>query len=148
MKELTSVYGTHTLKSTAVKKLVGHFRSGRESVGDNARASRLATACNACNVEKVKQEIEKDCRKTIRDVADSTDISCTSVHKILQQNLEMKKVCSKLVLKVLMPEQKKEQVFIAETFLNDCEADPTLPGWIIMGDESWVFEYDPFTKRQ
>ncbi len=83
----------------------------------------------------------------IRDVTDSTVISHTSVHKILQQNLEMKE-CLKLVLKVLTPEQKKEQVFIAEMFLNDCEADPKLLRWIITGDESWVFEYDPSTNHQ
>ncbi len=64
----------------------------------------------------------------IRDVVNNTDISCTSVHKIVGQNLEMKKVCSKLVLNVLMLERKKEQVFIAEMFLNDCEADPVLLG--------------------
>ncbi len=144
-KELTSVYGTRTLKSAAVKKWVGRFRSGKESVGDNARAGRPATACN---IEKVKQKIKKDRRKTIRDVADNTDISRTSEHKILWQNLEMKKVCLKLVLKVLMPEQKKERIFIAETFLNDCEADLMFLGWIIMGDESWVFKCNKSTKHQ
>ncbi len=84
----------------------------------------------------------------IRDVTDSTDILRTSVHKILRQNLEMKKVCSKLVLKVLTPEQKNERVFVAETFLNDCETDLTLLGQIIMGDELWVFKYDPSTEYQ
>ncbi len=101
-----------------------------------------------CNVEKVKLEIEKYCRNMIRDVADSADILCTRVHKILQERLAMKKLCSKLVFKVLTPKKKKERVFIAKTFLNDCEADLTLLGQIIMGDELWVFEYDPSTKRQ
>ncbi len=78
----------------------------------------------------------------ITDFADSTDISRTSVYKILRQNLEMKKVCSKLVCKVMMLEQKKERVFIAEML------DPTVPGWIITGDEQWVFEYHLFTKCQ
>ncbi len=57
-------------------------------------------------------------------------------------------MCSKPVLNVLTLEQRKERVFTVEMFLNDCEADPTLLGWIIMGDESWVFEYDPSTKSQ
>ncbi len=35
----------------------------------------------------------------VRDVVDCTDISHMRMHKILQQNLEMKKVCLKLVLK-------------------------------------------------
>ncbi len=84
----------------------------------------------------------------IRDVPDSIDISCTSVRKILRQNLQMKNVCSKLVLKVLMLEQKKERVFIVETFLNECKVGATLLGWIITGDESWVFKYDSSTKCQ
>ncbi len=84
----------------------------------------------------------------IRDVADSNDISCTSVHKIRRQNLEMKKVCSKPVLKVLMQKQKKGRGFIVEAFLNDCKANPMLLGWIIVGDELWVFKYDQSTKCQ
>ncbi len=85
----------------------------------------------------------------IRDVTDSTNISHTSVHKVLRQNLEeKKKVCSKLVLKVFMPEHKKEQVFIIETFFNNCEADLTLFGRIITSDELEVFKYDPSTNSQ
>ncbi len=70
MKEQTSVYGTHALKSTAVKKWVGCFWSGRELLGNDTQAGWPATACNVHNVEKVKREI-KDRQKTIRDVADS-----------------------------------------------------------------------------
>ncbi len=141
MNKLMCVYDTHAL----MKKWVGHFRSGRESADDDAWADRQATVCN---IEKLKWRIEKDRWKMIRDVADGADISHTSVYKILWQNLEMEKVCLKLVLKVLAPEQKKEWVFIAVTFLNDCEADPTLLRQIIIGDKSWVFEYDPSTKCQ
>ncbi len=54
MEELTSVCSKHVLKSTAVKRRAGHFQSRRESVGDDAPAGQLATACNAHNVEKVK----------------------------------------------------------------------------------------------
>ncbi len=100
MKELTSVYGTHVLKSTAVKKwrVISKVEENRW-----AMMPKLVNLATACNVEKVKRQIDKDSRKTVRHVTDSIDISCTRVHKILRQNLEIK-VCSKLVLKVLMPE--------------------------------------------
>ncbi len=48
----------------------------------DAQVGRPTTACNASNVEKVKREI-KNRQKTIKDVADSTEISRTSIHKIL-----------------------------------------------------------------
>ncbi len=54
MKELTSVYGTHVLKRIAMKKWVDRFRSGRESVGNDARAGQPV-------IEKVNGEIKKDC---------------------------------------------------------------------------------------
>ncbi len=111
IKELTSAYGTHVVKSTAMKKWAGFFQSERESVCNDARANQPSTVCNTRNVEKAKQEIKKNHRTMIRDVADSINISHTSVHKILLQNLGMK-VCSKLVLKVLTPEQKKELVML------------------------------------
>ncbi len=36
IKELTSVYGTHALKRTEVKKWAGCFQSESESVGNDA----------------------------------------------------------------------------------------------------------------
>ncbi len=84
MKELTSVYGTYVLKSTAVKKWAGCFQSGRESVGDDARSGQPATVCNTRNIEKVKRKIKNGRRKMIKDVADITGILRTSVHKILR----------------------------------------------------------------
>ncbi len=68
MKELTIVYSAYMLKTTTVKKWMSRFQSGRESVGNDARAGQPATVCNACNIEKVKWEIEKDDQKTIRDL--------------------------------------------------------------------------------
>ncbi len=42
---------------------------------------------------------------------------------------------------------EERTVFMAETFLNDCEADPTL-GRIVLDDESWIFEYGVSPKCQ
>ncbi len=84
----------------------------------------------------------------VRDVATSTKISKSSVHTSLQQELNMQKVCLKMVPKVLTPEQKLTRVFMAETLPNDLESNDSLLSRIITGNESWVFEYDPSTKRQ
>ncbi len=67
---------------------------------------------------------------------------------ILQQELNMHKMCSKLVPKVLTSEQKKATCVMSETFLNDLKSDDSLFSQIISGDESWVFKYDPSTKHQ
>ncbi len=113
INELISVYGANPLKSTAVTKWGGGFPKWKKVGGNDARAGQPGTVCNARNTEKVKSGIEKDHQKTIRDVTDSTDISHTSVHKIWRQNLEMKKVCSKLLASLL------EAFFISQDQSHD-----------------------------
>jgi len=59
----------------------------------------------------------------------------------------MRKVCAKLVPKVLTDEQKALRVLRCRELLELCEGDPNFLDLVITGDESWVFEYDPETKR-
>ena len=37
---------------------------------------------------------------------------------------------------------------VCQAILTRLETDPNLLGRTITGDESWIFENDPFTKRQ
>ncbi|KAJ8934632.1 hypothetical protein NQ318_001680 [Aromia moschata] len=60
----------------------------------------------------------------------------------------MRKVCAKLVPKVLTDDQKARRVETCQERLDTCEDDPAFLDDVITGDESWVFEYDPETKRQ
>ncbi len=65
----------------------------------------------------MKKYIHEDCLKMVRDFATSTKTSKSSVHTILQE-LNMRKVCSKMVPKVATPEQKQARLFMAETLLR------------------------------
>lgn len=60
----------------------------------------------------------------------------------------MRKVYAKLVPKVLMDEQKESRVSRCKELLGLIENDPDFLNSVVTGDESWMFEYDPETKRQ
>ena len=60
----------------------------------------------------------------------------------------MRKICAKMVPRLLTDEQKEWRVGVCQDILTRRETDPNLPGRTITGDESWIFEYDPFIKRQ
>ena len=45
-------------------------------------------------------------------------------------------------------EQKENRVSISREFLDRVTGDPDFLKQVITGDERWVFEYDPETKRQ
>jgi len=57
----------------------------------------------------------------------------------------MRKVCAKMVSKELTEEQKQRRVTICQDLL---ERQDDILGRVIIGDETWVYQYDPETKRQ
>jgi len=51
-------------------------------------------------------------------------------------------------LVILTAEQKEWRLSVTTNMLQEAESDENLMGKIITGDETWVYEYDPKTKRQ
>ena len=56
----------------------------------------------------------------------------------------MRKVCTKMVQKELTEEQKQRR----DTICQDLERQDDILGRFNTGDETWVYQYDPETKRQ
>ncbi|KAL1129330.1 hypothetical protein AAG570_013859 [Ranatra chinensis] len=62
--------------------------------------------------------------------------------------MNMRKVCAKLVAKVLTDDQKNQRVAEATKLMERVEIQPDFLNYVITGDETWCFEYAPETKRQ
>ena len=60
----------------------------------------------------------------------------------------MKIVCSKMVPRLLTPDQKEIRMNICADILQNIGNDPNLLENIITCDESWFFQYDPESKHQ
>ena len=97
---------------------------------------------------RVKQLVQSDCRLTVRMIADELGLNRESVRTILLHNLGMRKVCGNLVPKILSEDQKQRRVNFCKDMLKKKRDDPDIIYQVITGDETWVFQYDPETKRQ
>jgi len=64
------------------------------------------------------------------------------------EELNMRKVCAKMVPKLLSDEQKECHKELCLDLLQHIENEPGLLNSIITCDETWVFTYDLETKRQ
>jgi len=71
-----------------------------------------------------------------------------TVYEILTFELGMQKIYPKLVPKILTNEQKEDRRNVCLYLLERIENDNNFFKHIITGDETWIFEYDPDTKRQ
>ena len=87
----------------------------------------------------------KDRRMSVRMIVEETGLNKNAVHRILTEHLHMRKICAKLVPKNLSVEQKANRLEICHDLLGTLEIEPN---FLHIGDESWVFDYDPETKRQ
>ena len=73
------------------------------------------------------------------------NIDRETVRKILTEDLDMRKVCAKMVPKELTEEQKQRRVTLCQDLL---ERQDYILGCVITGDETWVYQYDHETKQQ
>ena len=62
--------------------------------------------------------------------------------------LEMRKLCAKMVKKILSEYQRQRRFTVCQDITERLQAEPDLLNSVVTGDETWVFEYDPETKRQ
>ena len=148
LKLLHEVYGEATMSRARLFEWHKRFTSGREDVEDDPKSGRPSTTKTADNIGKVNELVRSDRRLTVRMMVEELNINRESVRTILLEELHMRKVCAKIVPKLLSDDQKQRRVRVCEDMFERIGADPDFLGHIITGDESWVFQYDPKTKRQ
>ena len=147
-EKLQRAYGEHSLSRAQVFRWHKSFLEGREQVEDEPRAGRPSTSKTDDNVERVMSLVRSDRRLTLRMISSELNLNGFTVHQILTQDLDMRKVCAKMVPKNLTTEQKANRRDVCLDLLDRLEREPEFFSRVITGDESWIFEYDPETKRQ
>ncbi|EGI60232.1 PREDICTED: putative uncharacterized protein FLJ37770 [Acromyrmex echinatior] len=124
------------------------FKEGREEGADEPCSGRPTTARPDENVNRVCEVLRSDRRLSIQYVADTLNMSTCAVHEIVTENLQMRKVCAKIVPKVLTEDQKELRVSRCQELLDLIQKEPDFLNSVVTGDETWMFEYDPESKRQ
>ena len=124
------------------------FKEGREEVEDDHRRGRPSTSGTDEDVEHVRQKAWSDRCLTVGMIADKLGMNSERVWRIITEDLGIRKICAKMVPRLLNEEQKERHVQVCQDILEQLETEPNLLKRVVTGDESWIFEYDPLTKRQ
>jgi len=111
MLVLVQVYGDSAMKKTAVYKWMKRFSEGRESVTDEERSGRPVTSRTEENIATVRQILCENRGLIVGSIAEQVNIDRQTVRKILTVELDMRKVCTKMVPKELTEEQRQRRVF-------------------------------------
>ncbi|UYV79484.1 hypothetical protein LAZ67_17002840 [Cordylochernes scorpioides] len=115
---------------------------------DPPKRTTMILGKNAQNVQKITDLIEENPRTTLLELEQDTGISKTTIGRIVTKDLKLKKTPAKFIPRFLTNEQKLCRLATCENMLEMTRTDPEWKDKIITGDETWVYDYDPETKRQ
>jgi hypothetical protein len=102
---LRKTYGDAVLSSAQVLRWHKAFKDGRESVEDEQCAGHLSTSrtennvarVNENNVARVKAVLDRDQHLSVRLIAEEVGLPKMDIHRIIMEDLHMRKICAKLV---------------------------------------------------
>ena len=92
--------------------------------------------------------MDKDRRVSIETISAQFDVSKRTVHTIIREELKVLKICAKFVPSVLREDQKERRCHDSREMVELINADPAVLDALVICDESWIYCYDPETKRQ
>ena len=75
------------------------FSEGTEGATDEERSGWPATSRTEENIAKICQIVRENRRLTVRSMVEQVNIDRETVRKILTEDLDMRKVCAKMVPK-------------------------------------------------
>ncbi|XP_015905835.2 protein GVQW3-like [Parasteatoda tepidariorum] len=122
---LEKCFGYDSLKKTVIHQWHERFKSGRESIEDDERSGRSSTSKTDENIDKLKEMLVNNHKLTIREIAESLNISYGPVQDILVNDLGLRRVAAKLEPKDLNFMQKRDCVDVARGMIpaflgNNC----------------------------
>ena len=111
-----------SISYSVVKKWCREFQSKqRTSCEDMSRTGRPRTLHTDANVSKVLTILDDIARHSIRSISTALGISYVTVSTILHEDLDMTKVCSVWVPRLLSDQKKQQRVQSAHEILNKLE---------------------------
>ena len=147
-KYATETYGASWMNRASVFGCHKRFKKGRESVRDDERCGRSKEVRTRALIGQIKNFMEKDRLVSIEIISAQFDVSVGTVHTIIREKLTMQKICAKFVPRVLREDQKERHYHYSREMVELINSDPAVLDAQVTSDESWIYRYDPETKRR
>ena len=106
---LKTSFGEQAMGRSQTFQWFSSFKAGRNSTDDDERSGLPMSSSTPEMIERVRQIICEDRRRTIDEVSMLVGISHGTCHKILTENLKMRRVASKFVPRLLSVDQRQQR---------------------------------------
>ncbi|GFX60187.1 histone-lysine N-methyltransferase SETMAR [Trichonephila clavipes] len=135
-------------KST-IEKWFAKFKRGEMNTEDDARSGRPKEAVTDEKIKKVHKIIFDNRKVKLIEIAETLKISKERVGHIVNEYLDMRKLCSKWVPRELPIDQKQQRIDDSKQYLELFNRNKSefLRRYVTM-DEIWLHHFTPEFNRQ
>ena len=138
-KELINVYKDFAPSYRTVAKWVAEFTDPERGFEGTPQIGRPSTIIADENIQAVERIVMHDRQISIRRLAEELAI----IHEIINNHMDMKKVRTRWIPKLLTPIQRANHVGCCQELLQQSEVNPAkFFDCIVTGDESSIHHYD------
>ena len=145
---LQTAFGASCMKRASVFEWHKRFKEGRGAVRDDERCRRSKEVRTPELIGQIKYFMDKDRRVSKGTISAQFNVSVGTVRTIIRNELKMRKIYAKFVLRVLREDQKERRCHDSREMVEVINSDPVVLDTLLTCDESWIYCYDPETKRQ
>ena len=144
---LQTAFGASRMNRASVFEWHKRFKEGRESVRDDERCARSKEIRTPELIGQIKNFIDTDRRGSIETIIAQFDVSVWTVLSIIREELKVRKICAKFVSRGLREDQKERRCHDSREMVELINSDPPVLDVLVTCDVSWIYCYDPETKR-
>ena len=142
---LQTAFGPSCMNRASVFEWHKRFKESRESVRDDESCGRSKEVRTPELIGQIKNFMDMDRRVSIEIISAQFDVSVGTVRTIIREELKMQKICVKFVTRVLREDQKERRCHDSREMVELINLDPAVVDALVT---SWIYCYDPETKRQ
>ena len=136
-KELDNVNKNAASSYRTLVKWVTEFKDPERGFEDAPRMGRPSTITTDENMEAIERIVMRNRQVSIRRPAEELAIPKTIIHEIMNNRIDMKKVCTQRILKLMTPIQRASRVDCCQELLQQSEVNPVkFSNCVVTGDES------------
>ena len=115
---LKTAFGEQAIGRFQTYQWFSRFKAGRTSTDDDELSGRPVSSSTPDKIERVRQIMREDRRRTIYEVSMLVEINRGTCHKLLTEDLKMRRVASKFLPRLLSVDQKQQRLDICLDLKN------------------------------
>jgi len=147
-RQLVQVLGKTALSKRSVRLWCQRFKEGNYDVKESRSRPYISDDIIQERIDKLEEAFDETRAWSLRALSAKTGLSRPMCHRIITENLKMKKILAKWVPRELSPSQLETRVVYCKDNLRNYNQQQSRLSHTVAIDETWVSLYRPPEKDQ